>query len=84
MLTGRVTTGREAVVSIVLLGPGDRRVPIEATIDTGFNGYLTLPPSLVSDRALPFAGSTLATLGDARTASLDLFFAAVEWHDGPR
>lgn len=83
-LTGRVTAGRETVVPLTVHGPGGRRVNTEATIDTGFNGYLTLSPSVVRDLELPFAGTTLATLGDARRASLDLFLAAVEWHDDRR
>jgi clan AA aspartic protease len=79
-----VTSGREAVVPIAVLGPDGKRAPVDATIDTGFNGFLTLPPSLVSALDLPFAGSTSATLGDGSTASLDLFLGAIEWHGDAR
>lgn len=68
---------------ISVFGPGDRRVQVEATIDTGFNGYLTLPPAVVSGLELSFVGTTLATLGDGQRASLDLFLGAVAWHGDP-
>lgn len=80
MLTGRVTPAREAVVPVAVHGRGGRRVETEAAIDTGFTGDLTLPPHVVSELELPLAGSTVAILADGRTASLDWFEAAVEWH----
>ncbi len=41
MLTGRVTSEREAVVSIEVLGPEEQVVVVDAGIDTGYNGFLT-------------------------------------------
>jgi clan AA aspartic protease len=84
MLTGRVTSAREAMVPITVHGPDGARVDAEATIDTGFDGYVALPPSVVTDLELPFAGRAVATLGDGSTTSLDLFLAGLEWHDGLR
>ena len=61
MLTGRVTREKEALLSIEVLGPAGKGVLVEAMIDTGYNGYLTLPPSLVAELGLVFAGTALAT-----------------------
>ena len=80
MLTGRVKRSREAVVIVAVHGRGARRIETEAAIDTGFTGDLTLPPQFVSELELPLAGSTIATLADGRTTSLDWFEASVEWH----
>ena len=52
-------------------GLGGREEAVDAVLDTGFNGFLTLPPSLISDLALPFVGTTRATLRDGSTVPDD-------------
>ena len=52
MIEGFVNANHEAVVTILLLGPGRQTREVAAVIDTGFNGYLTLPPTLVADLGL--------------------------------
>ena len=47
MIEGFVNANLEAVVTIPLLGPAGQTREIAAVVDTGFNGYLTLPPTLV-------------------------------------
>ena len=63
MITGHVTSAREAIIRIAVRGAGAREETIDAIIDTGFDGFLTLPASFVSHLALPFAGATKAALG---------------------
>ncbi len=53
MLIGRVNSEREAVVSIEVLGPDEQAVVVEAGIDTGYNGFLTLPRTLIEELSLP-------------------------------
>jgi len=79
MISGTVTGGREAIVELVVLGPGGRSELIEAVVDTGFNGYLTIPPSLTARLALPLAGSEPARLADGGLVSLDFHRATVLW-----
>ena len=64
MITGVVTASREAVVQVMVHGAHSRDVPVDAVIDTGFTGFLTLPPPLITMLGLAFAGTTRATLGD--------------------
>lgn len=47
MITGKVTTDREATIEIEVSGTDPSPQQIEAVIDTGFNGYLTLPSRLI-------------------------------------
>lgn len=64
MMTGLVTAGREAILRVPVRGTRGQEVPVEAVVDTGFNGFLTLPARLIADLALPFATVTRAVPGD--------------------
>jgi clan AA aspartic protease len=83
MITGTVNRTREAIVCLVVFGPGDRSEPVEAIIDTGFNGYLTLPPASIILLGLTLAGSEPARLADGGVVSLEYFDATIE-RDGQR
>jgi predicted aspartyl protease len=56
MITGIITAAREAVIRMVVRGPSGHEVTVDAVIDTGFTGWLTLPPALIGTLGLPFAG----------------------------
>ena len=47
MITGIVNEYGEAVIPLVVRGQSGQEVKIQAVIDTGFNGFLTLPPQVV-------------------------------------
>lgn len=79
MITGAITSNREAVISIVVRHSESQEMQVEAVIDTGFNGFLTLPRQLIADLALPLAGTTQAALGDGSATLLDVFEATVLW-----
>jgi clan AA aspartic protease len=53
-------------------------------IDTGFNGYLTLPPDLIPLLQLASAGSRQAILGDGSTVTMNNYLATVSWHGSNR
>ena len=84
MITGLVTSAREAVVGLAVRGSEEREEEVEAIIDTGFNGFLTLPPTLIVNLALPFAGTTRATLGNGSEAQMDIYEAQVLWEGQER
>ena len=84
MITGYVTSTREAIIRLALRSVDSREETIDAIIDTGFDGFLTLPASVVSGLALPFAGATRAELGDGSEAFLDAFEAIVVWDGAER
>lgn len=84
MLTGRVTAENEAVVPVEVHGSDGRSGRIEAAIDTGYNGFLTLTKGLIEELKLPAVGTARAALGDGNEVRLRLFRAAVRWEDGMR
>jgi clan AA aspartic protease len=83
MLSGRVTVEKEAILQIQVLGPMGEVARVEAAIDTGYDGFLTLPLSLIRDLDLPFAGTARATLGDGNEVKMELFLAGVVWEEEP-
>lgn len=78
MISGRVT-GSTAVIAVRVTGPdGDER--LDAAIDTGYNGYLTIPERLVAACNFPFAGYRRGTLADGSVVVLNVYLATVTWH----
>lgn len=74
----------EAVVTLVVQGPSGRSREIEAVVDTGFNGYLTLPPELASALGLSFLTTNPVLLADGGEATFDVYRATVLWDGRPR
>ena len=48
MITGKVTADAEAMIELQVAGPAQPSQQIFAVIDTGYNGYLTLPSNQIS------------------------------------
>jgi clan AA aspartic protease len=84
MMTGRVTALREAALRLAVSGPDQRQQTVDTVLDTGFNGFLTLPSHVVRTLPLPFVGHRRATLGDGSIVVLDLYLATVLWHEQAR
>lgn len=84
MIDGTVTNGREAVIPLEIRGTRDSVAKAQASVDTGYNGFLTLPRSVIEDLALPFAGIGQAALGDGRDVEMDVYVAFVLWGDEER
>ena len=79
MITGTVTTRREAVVRLLLRGPAGQRQRITAVIDTGFDGWLTLPPTLITLLGLPWRRRGRAVLADGSESLFDIYEGTVVW-----
>ena len=77
MIDGAVNAAYEAVVPIAVRGPAGRVRDIEAVIDTGYNGFRTLPPVLVGALGLPFVTSGQAILADGGEATFDIHSVTV-------
>ncbi len=79
MIAGVVKAGREAVIDLLVRGPGGRERVVEAIIDTGFTGFLTLPVVLIAVLRPPRIGRSRVLLADGTEALLDLYEVEVNW-----
>ena len=84
MITGHVTAYREAVIPLRVEGSGNRGREIDAVVDTGFNGFLTLPASLIQDLRLVWRRRGRAMLADGSDSLFDIYEATVTWDRRPR
>ena len=53
MIEGIINAFYEPVVNLSLQGPEEQRQEVETVVDTSYNGYLTLPHSVVAELQLP-------------------------------
>lgn len=79
MITGVVNAKREAIIHVVVRGPNGQEYEIDAVIDTGFTGFLTLPSSLILSLDLTWRGQAQAELGDGSLHQFDVYEATVLW-----
>jgi clan AA aspartic protease len=82
MIAGQVD-GREPRVTVTLLN-GGQALAIEFVVDTGFNGYLTLPPAAVTALGLPFLYHIFANFADDRSEQVAVHEARIRWHEAER
>lgn len=79
MIVGEVNAVPEAVVRLVVRGPNGDQREIEAVVDTGYTGVLTLSAELISQLSLPFRNLTRAFLADGSETVCATHEATVEW-----
>ena len=72
------------LVAVTLQGTAGQTQEVDAVIDTGFNGYPTLPTTVVADLELPVVGEGEAVLADGGEAVFDVYGVTVVWGDQPR
>jgi len=79
MINGIVNIQIEAIISLNAVGSSGEEVTIEAVIDTGFNGYLTMPQPLIDFLRLPWRRRGSAVLADGSRSIFDIYEAEVIW-----
>jgi clan AA aspartic protease len=79
MLRGTVTSEREAIIAVSVRGPTGRVLDTEAVVDTGFDGYLCLPPTAIAQLRLPWIESGEATLADGSDCLVEVYQGTVLW-----
>ena len=79
MIEGFVNANYEAVITLLLRGSAGQMREIEAVVDTGYNGYLTLPPMLTSELELTFQSEGQATLANGSVEFFDVYGVTAFW-----
>jgi clan AA aspartic protease len=84
MTIGSVSANNEAVVAIRLRSADGAELTIDAILDTGFSGFLTLSPNLIDQLAWPYRDSTPIVLADGTPRDVDVFEGLIRWNDAWR
>jgi predicted aspartyl protease len=64
MMTGVVTAAMAATLRLIVNDTNDQPHDVDAMVDTGFTGFLTLPPALLSSLGCPWIGRQFGLLAD--------------------
>ena len=83
MMTGTVTARREAVLSVLLQDGNGQVHTYNSVIDTGYNGWLTLPPSVITALGLRWQRFGRAILADGSESTFNIYEGVVLWDGQP-
>lgn len=84
MITCVVNADLEALLRVTVRGPNGQVCEVDALIDTGFSGDLTLPSGLIAALGLPWLSTQEGMLADGSVQDFDVFAATVIWDGAPR
>jgi clan AA aspartic protease len=79
MMNGIVNQNCEATIRLVVSNQSKQRRAIDAVIDTGFTGFLTLPLIVINSLNLRLYSREEGTLGDGSTCIFDVYSGLVIW-----
>ncbi|ELS04543.1 putative aspartyl protease [Xenococcus sp. PCC 7305] len=80
MLIGYVNANYEAVIRFVVTNQASNQQKlIDAVIDTGFTGSVSLPSSIIQELNLPWSYRNRGTLGDESEVIFDIYLATAIW-----
>ncbi len=83
MITGMVQ-GNAATIHLAIKDANGREHEIEAIVDTGFSGSLTLPPAMIRRLGLPWRTRGTAVLANGAVEQFDIYATIVIWDGMPR
>jgi clan AA aspartic protease len=63
---------------------GQPDLSVEFQIDTGFSGYLSLPPAAVAALGLPYVEDTRANLANDQSVLIPVHMGTIVWNDTER
>ncbi len=79
MMHGIVDQNCEATLRLVVGDANSQRQVIDAVIDTGFTGFLTLPLTVITNLNLRLYSREAGTLGDGSICIFDVYRGFVIW-----
>ena len=79
MIVGHVNQRIEAIIPITIRNALLRDVTLDAIIDTGFSGYLSLPLATITALQAPLIETRPFSLGNNVRVDFDLYGATIVW-----
>ena len=79
MITGIVNADLEATIRLTVRGPAGQVRRVRAVIDTGYDGWLILPPALIAELGLIWQCRARAILADGSESVFHIYAGAVVW-----
>jgi clan AA aspartic protease len=79
MIIGIVNADFEPIIPLSICGSDGKVYTQEAIVDTGFNGWLSLPPDLIAELNLKWKRRGRAILGDGTECVFDVYEAVLVW-----
>lgn len=79
MMQGVVNSNCEATIRLVIGNENAQRRVIDAVIDTGYTGFLSLQSEIIVALILPWTGIDRGTLGDGSETTFEVYAATVIW-----
>ena len=78
-MNGTVNDDLLAILRLELVARGGERLTVDAIVDAGFNGFLTLPRSVMDALGAPVFSRGRAILADGREELFDIHRVTVDW-----
>jgi clan AA aspartic protease len=69
----------QARINLTIYSANQSEMEIECVIDTGFEGFLTLPAAIVETLELPYFMDIKANLADDSDVKTDVYLATILW-----
>jgi clan AA aspartic protease len=79
MIAGIVNADFEPIIPLSVCGFDGEVYAQDAIVDTGFNGWLSLPPDLIAQLNLRWKRRGRAILGDGSECVFDVYEAVLAW-----
>lgn len=83
MIVG-IVQAREPLIRLTVHGARGHQHEIEAVVDTGYTGWLTLPPEVIAALNLRWLTFGRGILADGSVSAFDVYQAKVVWDGRPR
>ena len=84
MITGVVNERHEATIKLVVHHVNGQEQEVEAILDTGFSGSLTLPPDVITALGLPWRTRGSVILANGEEDQFDIYAVVVRWDGAQR
>jgi clan AA aspartic protease len=82
MIAGTVSASRKPLLHLRVRCPAGAEMAVDALMDTGFNGFLLLPMTVINALGLTRTTSGRATLGDDSVVSINFYAVEIAWGAG--